>query len=213
MYKIISSGSDGNAVIYQDKVMVDCGVSFRSLAGHYLRLRVVLLTHEHGDHFNSTTIRKLGINNPNVIFAAPEYLISKLKTVVRQSQIMQVEVGQVYKIEDITISPIHLYHNVPNVGYRIMINGKKILHATDTHTLEGISAKQYDLYALEYNWDETTIQEFINEKKKQGIFAYEEDAIKNHLSFQKSLAFYEANKGENSEMVKLHISSRYEGLI
>ena len=40
--------------------------------------------------------------------------------------------------------PIKLYHDVPNCGYRIFINDKKIIYMTDTKTLEGITAKNYD---------------------------------------------------------------------
>ena len=213
MYKVVSSSSDGNAVIYLNKVMVDCGVPFKKLAGLYKDLSVILLTHQHGDHIKPDTLRKISINHPNIKFVCPEYLLFKVRPVVKRHQIVVVEVGKVYQIGNITFSPVRLYHNVENVGYRIMVDNIKILHATDTCTLDGIVAKNYDLYAIEFNWDEETIQDYIDEKKQKGIYAYEEEAILNHLSWQKAQAFYESQKGAKSQLLKLHISSRYEGKI
>lgn len=213
MYKIISSGSNGNAVIYLNKIMVDCGVPFKKLTGLYKDLSVVLLTHEHGDHIKQDTLRKLSINHPNLKVVCPEYLLFKVKPVVKRHQIVVAEIGKVYQVGNITFSPVKLYHNVPNVGYRIMMDNIKILHATDTCTLDGIIAKNYNLYGLEFNYDEETIQDVINEKREKGIFVYEEEAILNHLSWQKAQAFYDSQKGSKSQLLKLHISSRYEGIV
>lgn len=57
-YKIIESGSSGNATIVEN-ILVDCGVSFKKLKDYYQELKLVLLTHIHLDHFNKTTIKKL----------------------------------------------------------------------------------------------------------------------------------------------------------
>ena len=46
-YEIISTGSDGNAVIINGKVLIDCGVSFSALKPYYRNLKLVLLTHIH----------------------------------------------------------------------------------------------------------------------------------------------------------------------
>jgi len=54
---VISTGSKGNAVLLNYWLLVDCGVPFKALAGAYPALRLVLLTHIHGDHFNRTTPR------------------------------------------------------------------------------------------------------------------------------------------------------------
>ena len=46
-YNIISSGSQGNAVILNDFVLVDCGVSYKQLTPYVPKLKLVLLTHIH----------------------------------------------------------------------------------------------------------------------------------------------------------------------
>ena len=47
IYKIIQSGSNGNAIVYNDDIMVDCGVPYLKLKYCYKPLKLVLLTHVH----------------------------------------------------------------------------------------------------------------------------------------------------------------------
>ena len=51
-YNIISTGSKGNAIVLNKIILLDCGVPFRELKDVYKDLKIVLLTHAHGDHFN-----------------------------------------------------------------------------------------------------------------------------------------------------------------
>ncbi len=44
---VIKSGSSGNAVQVNSFVLVDCGVSFKTLKDVYKDLKIVLLTHIH----------------------------------------------------------------------------------------------------------------------------------------------------------------------
>ena len=54
-YNIIATGSKGNAVVIDQKILIDCGVSFKALSKVYRALKLVLLTHIHSDHFQPTT--------------------------------------------------------------------------------------------------------------------------------------------------------------
>ena len=62
--KVISTGSKVNAVLLNDEILIDCGVPFRELEPYCKGLRLVLLTHVHGDHFNPETIKRLHILRP-----------------------------------------------------------------------------------------------------------------------------------------------------
>lgn len=46
-YDVVSSGSKGNAVIINEFILIDCGVSFKALSEKYRNLKIVLLTHVH----------------------------------------------------------------------------------------------------------------------------------------------------------------------
>lgn len=52
-YNIISTGSDGNATILEEFVLIDCGVPYKALEPYVPKLKLVLLTHIHSDHFQS----------------------------------------------------------------------------------------------------------------------------------------------------------------
>ena len=46
-YEIISTGSQGNAVVVNNNILIDVGVSFKALTNVYRKLQLVLLTHIH----------------------------------------------------------------------------------------------------------------------------------------------------------------------
>ena len=50
-YEIISTGSKGNAVVLDNRILIDCGVTFKKLMAVYRDIDIVLLTHIHSDHF------------------------------------------------------------------------------------------------------------------------------------------------------------------
>ena len=95
-------------------------------------------------------------------------------------------------------------HNVTNCCYRISLNGEKIFYATDCNNLDGIDAKNYDLYMIEANYEDSEIQERIAEKEANGQYCYEYQVLNNHLSKQKADEFIIANAGEKSRFVYLH---------
>ena len=70
-YKIIATGSKGNAILYHNCILVDCGVPFTLLKPYYKDIKLVLLTHIHGDHFNIQTIKKLAFERPSIRFGCP----------------------------------------------------------------------------------------------------------------------------------------------
>ena len=149
-YKIISSCSTGNAVIIRDIVLIDCGVTFKRLEKYYKKLKLVLLTHIHSDHFKKETVKRLAQERPTLRFACCEWLLkSLLDCGVDRKNIDVVEIGTRYGYKLFKIVPIKLYHDVLQCGYRILFNDYKVIYMTDTKTVEGISAKNYDLYLIE----------------------------------------------------------------
>ena len=174
MYQIIKTGSKGNAVVINDNILIDCGVSYRNLPASQLKL--VLLTHEHRDHFNADTIRRLVTERPTLRFACGEFLVEKL-----------VQAG------------VHCKN-----GYRLEISGKKIIYATDTYTLRGIKAKNYDYYLLEANYEEDEIRRKIKDKETTGQYVYEYRVLKTHLSKEECDSFLLENMGNVSEYEYLH---------
>lgn len=203
---IISTGSKGNAVVINKNIMVDCGVSFKRLEGVYKDLQLILLTHIHCDHFNKTTIKKLANERPTLRFVCCEWLVKDLvDSGVNPKNIDILEPNKSYILgKVIIITPVELYHNVDNCGYKIQIGDKRIFYTTDTYSLEGISAKDYDLYLVEANYTEEEIKDRIESKKQAHQYIYEYDAMENHLSKEKVDEWLMENMKESSEVMYLH---------
>jgi L-ascorbate metabolism protein UlaG (beta-lactamase superfamily) len=211
MYKILKTGSKANAIIYHNKIMVDCGVPYSVVMPYIKDISIVLLTHSHNDHLNIKTLKKIQFERPSVRVGCGEFLIEKLT----ENGIKNIDVYKPlerYGYLTFDICPVQLYHDVPNLGYRIIKDEKiKIFHATDTGHLQGITAKNYDLYALEANYDEAHIWEVIQEKELRGEFAHQRGAMETHLSVQQCQDFIIRNVSQNHEyeFIQLHQSSEF----
>lgn len=204
-YKIISSCSTGNATVLKDIILVDCGVAFKKLEKYYRKLKIVLLTHIHRDHFNETTIKRLAKERPTLRFACCEWLLEPLlKCGVDRKNIDVLEIGTKYDYKLFKIAPIKLYHDVPQCGYRVLFPNYKVIYMTDTKTVEGISAKNYDLYLIEGNYEDNELEERIRQKQEKQQYCYEYRARYTHLSKGQASDFLLENMGENSEYVFMH---------
>jgi len=204
MYKVIASGSKGNAVLYHNSILVDCGVPFASLKPYIYDLKIVLLTHEHKDHINIDTLWRLMKERPTLRVGCCEWMKSQVATF---RNVDTYEIGKMYEYGHFQISPFQLYHDVKNCGYRIFKGGTKIFHATDTAHLEGITAKGYDVFAIEHNYDAETIIETIQQLEASGQYAHQRGSINSHLSEQQAREFIFANRSEHSQVLRLHESS------
>ena len=203
MYHVIASGSTGNAVLYFDCVLVDVGVPYKDIAPFVKQIQLVLLTHAHVDHLNLSTLKRIVSERPSLRVGYCEWLADQLGF-VRNLDVY--DIGGLYDYGQFSICPVQLYHDVPNCGYRIFKGDTRIIHRTDTAHLEGITAKNYDLYAIEHNYDEETVVKVIADKTARGEFAYQKGAINTHLSEQAAHQFIFENAGPHSKVLRLHES-------
>jgi len=204
-YNILSTGSKGNAVIVNDIVLVDCGVPYKLIQPYIAKIKLVLLTHIHSDHFRTTTIRKIHSERPMVRFACGRWLAPDLaKSGVPVSNIDIVEHGKMYGYGLLNLIPCQMVHDVPCFGFKMHFPAGKVFYATDTNSLNGIAAKGYDLYLVEANYEDDVIQQKISEKKAAGEFIYERRVLRNHLSKAKCDDWLYKNIGPRSEYVYLH---------
>ena len=204
-YKIISSCSTGNAVIIKDIILIDCGVTYKKLKDDYKKIKLVLLTHIHSDHFKRETIKKLAQERPTLRFACCEWLLEPLlECGVNRKNIDVLEIGTKYDYKLFKVIPIKLYHDVPQCGYRILFDNYKVIYATDTRTLEGITAKNYDLYLIEGNYEDKEIEERIRKKQEIQQYCYEYRARNTDLSKGQASDVLLKNMGDKSEYVFMH---------
>lgn len=142
---------------------------------------------------------------PTIRIGCCQWLVKPLVDAGIPKQSIDVyEIGKIYDYKAFKVSPIKLYHNVPNSGYRVFANGEKAIYATDTGHLQGITAKDYDLYMIESNYDEDDLEQRIREKTDAGQYCYELNVAERHLSHTQASEWLLANMKKNSEYVFLH---------
>lgn len=199
-YNIINSGSDGNGLIVEDIILIDCGITFKSLENYYKKLKIVLLTHIHQDHFNKATIKRLAYERPTLRFACCEWLVKSLvECGVSKKNIDVLEMGKNYNYKLFSVTPIELYHDVPQCGYKLMINGYRMMYATDTSKIDHVVAKNYDYYFIEGNYEN---EDELHERAESD---YYESRVKNtHLSKVEATEWLLKNMGDNSQYVFMH---------
>lgn len=209
-YNIISTGSKGNAVIINGNILIDCGVAFKKIKPYIKDLRLVLLTHIHSDHFNPATVRALHRERPGLRWGCCEWMIEPLinaEVSTRCIDVLQPHI-KVYSALYRGLGVVraeYTPHDVPNCAWHIMTKEQEhIFYATDCGTLDGIEAKNYDLYMIEANHTKAEIEALIAEKQAAGAFAYEVRAAQNHLSQEQAIDWLAENAGPNSRYVFLH---------
>ena len=198
-FRIIATGSRGNAVLY-DHCLVDVGVPYASLEPFMKDVKIIFLTHIHNDHFNLRTLKRISKLHPTIPIVCCDWLSKTLGEIKHHV----LEIGKVYDFGYVKASPVKLYHDVPNCGWRLFIGNEKIFHATDTAHLRGISASGYDIYGIEHNYDENEVDDIIELKRQNHQFAHEIGAKESHLSIQQAEEFIFLNAKGKYEVLKLH---------
>lgn len=208
-YNIIATGSSGNAVVIDGCILIDCGVPFKSLAPVINYIKLVLLTHIHKDHFKPNTAAAIHRRRPTVRFGCCGWMVAPLLDAgvsKRMIDVYDLGTGSFYGQNfPYAIEPERLTHNAPNCGYRIFgPDGDRLFYATDTGTLDGITAKDYDLYLIEANHTRAELEARAAEKQAAGVYAYEVEAAQNHLSQEQAMDWIYQNIGTKGRYVFLH---------
>lgn len=217
IYDILATGSSGNAVVINGEILIDCGVPMKKLreSGYIKSLKLVLLTHAHGDHFNPATVRALHQERPALRWVCCEWMVWEdrekrvpgplLKAGVDKRSIVLIKPGRWYQCGFcIQFKAETIPHDTENCGYHLKLDYETAFYATDTSTLDHITAKDYDLYLIESNHARSEIEARIEDKLARGEFSYESRAARTHLSQEQALEWLVQNAGPNSECVFLH---------
>ncbi len=202
---VIATGSTGNATILNDYILIDCGVPYKKIEPYVADLKLVLLTHIHRDHFAPKTIGRLAKERPILRFCCAPWMVTPLLNAGVQRT--RIDVTGEYTLiygGNLRINSFPLIHDVENCGWKIELDGEKAIYATDTASMNGISAEDYDLYMIEANYLEAELEERIATKLDSGEFCYETRAKESHLSKEKADAWLAENAGPHSKITYMH---------
>ena len=208
-YVVIGSGSTGNSVLLNNNILVDVGLPYKKIEPYMQDIKLVLLTHAHQDHFRPSTVRRMAMEKPLVRFACGVWMVKSLIDAgVAKGQVDPLKSGMHYGYhyggDDFGFIPVELYHDVPCFGYKFDFPNGKVFYATDTGNLNGIVARNFDLYLLEANYEDEEIKARMDEKMARGEYCYEQRSIKYHLSKAQCDDFIAKNAGPLSEFAYLH---------
>ena len=214
-YNVISSSSNGNAIIFNDYLMIDCGVPYTKIKPYIRELKVILLTHLwlHSDHFCKSTIKKIAFEKPTMKWVCGEWLVDDLvKLKVPKQNIYVVKHNKAYDFGAFNLIPLETYHDVRNMSYRVDFKPITIYYATDTNRLDyHVCLKHLDYYFVEENYSEKELENRIKEKEQLGEFAYEKRVKETHLSAEEVNSFLIEMMGDNSKFVYCHQHKNKKG--
>ena len=214
---VIATGSQGNAVVLDGTILLDCGVPFGALEEVYHDLSLVVLTHIHGDHFRPETIKRLSFLRPALRFLGPPWLYKPLRSLGIYERVIDMA-STAYRLSygrlggtwhDIQFEMQSIPHDVPNCAWHIFADRgsqrEAVFYATDCGSLDGVEAKEYDLYLIEANYGEEEIQERMARKLAAGGYSYESRCMESHLSQEQAEAWLSANAKDGwSKVLFLH---------
>lgn len=169
---VLASGSKGNAALIstdKTKILLDAGISCREIEkklksiGHKPQeLDAVLITHCHWDHISG--IKSL-VKKYNLSVYTYYRNYSCLSSIIGGGKNIVELDGNDFFINEITVSPIELMHDVHCFGYSFYSRGKKITVMTDVGKITDYvkdSAKDSDILMIESNHD---LQKLLSNKK------------------------------------------------
>jgi len=189
---IIATGSSGNCFLFNGTVLIDLGVPYSHLKDvDFSKITHILLTHKHGDHFSEATIRRVNSDHKHIKFIFGEWLKEPMR-LLRVENFEVIEMNKAYDF-GFKIAGVVAYHDVPNCGYRLIFDNHKHLHITDTSTIEGIIATNYDSATIECNYDTQTADEIIARAEADGAYTHMNRSKSTHLSVQETARFVKEN--------------------
>jgi len=212
-YNIIGSSSKGNAIIVEDKILLDCGVTYTKLKSYLKDIKLIFISHVHKDHLLPTTIKHIAYNYPTIKYlTGSEEVVKKLvECGVSKKNIYILNPSKWYYLGLIKCKLDSLIHDTLNFALSFEYKSKKCLYVVDTNEVSHIQAKNYDTYLIENNYNEELleqhIQECINNNDNEDKLFYLNRVKLTHLSSSKCNDFLINNMGINSEYCYIHKSN------
>lgn len=205
-YKIHKSGSSGNCVQI-DNILIDIGINTKELKlmVDLNEISTLIITHEHSDHINKSTLKKL--ITKDIYVNASTY--QKFKDILDNGKSVKIyDSDTVVNINDYIVTFFEVEHDVLNYAIQFISPDCKILYATDLMSTEPLPKNVYYNYIfLEANFDENKAYRILNSKGNTKSKHRIERNLR-HLSKQESLK-YVLNHCDNCVYEKLHKSTDF----
>jgi len=199
--KTIASSSAGCGYIVEigkSQILIEAGVSIRkirqSAGGTLKNIICCLVSHEHGDHCKYLK---------DIAWKATIPIYCTKNTREKLSIPVSINIdnlGEIYlSVQDIKISIIKLFHDVPCFGFLISKGKKRLFYASDTVKLP------YKIHGLTHLMIEANFDFDLISKSDRADFVVLR-TVKTHLDFDSTVAFIR-NHPDLEEIHLLHLSA------
>lgn len=207
-FNIIGSSSDGNCIIVEDFLMLDCGVVYSKVKKYLKSVKIIFISHVHGDHLKKTTIRKIVYDYPNIKFlcGSTDIVIKLVECGAKHKNIIYLKSNKWFDLKLLKVRLEELHHDVPNHLLKWEYKGKKGIYIIDTGNVNGIQAKNYNLFLIESNYKRDVLEKHRKEKDSNYEFDHLYRVEEVHLSYEQAMDFLIENMGGNSIYELLHKS-------
>lgn len=205
-YEVINTGSDGNCIVLNENIMLDCGIGYARIKKHLKNIKIVFISHVHADHLKQSTVKKIAFEYPNIKFIVGEQLVDTLlQCNVSKKNIFILKLNTWYDIGICKVKLDYLYHDVPNYALHIEIKDFKILYATDTGKIDHIIANNYDFAFIEANYEtKEVLEEQIRIAHEKGEYTHLERVKYTHLSQLDAINWLQKNNITNYCFIHEH---------
>lgn len=216
---VIQTGSHGNAVMLDNCILIDFGLTYKHIGKYMEQADVIIATHRHGDHFKFQSLMQLFKRRPyklnngfycnrDVALRVDDNQGLDVKFKVNENNILtqngtyQLRTKKGYY----TLETFPLSHgDVENQGLVITNeSGDKLLYATDTSDISQAPNLTYDYIMLEGNYDyELWLDSYISFDKRLSQRAKSNIP---HLPIHDFENFVHTHCHENTKVWQLHVS-------
>lgn len=176
--QILATGSSGNCVLIDDKILIDAGITTKAFNAYGINpetLSGFIITHKHTDHMKFPLVRallKAGVKAwlPSAAIAA---LIEEgrieVEPLLASRQIIPINPNTSYQMGDIHITAYpQKHHDIVNYAFVLEKENDRLLYCTDLDTVEPtdvgvglLHLGQFDTILLEGNYDESYLRSYI----------------------------------------------------
>jgi len=208
-YKILSSGSVGNAVRIRN-IMIDCGISFNKMKEELYKCQYLLITHDHQDHVKPSVLKQIVKQFPNIEIYST-YKVARINDAITAINTDYLPIWLAKAGCNMWAIPVP--HNTLCFGYVLRFDDLDLIYATDLKNTDELdrftedSGILYDYTFIEANYDETKLKMLGDEW--HGQYNAYIDSSERHLSKDMALKFYVKHRKEGGEIIELHKSSRF----
>lgn len=230
--EILATGSSGNCVIVDNRIMFDCGVKWRDIEDRVTKdIDRIFISHGHCDHASPPTFNAIAKVRPTLLKYGThmnadtrDRLMAKCGETAAQlimgmdAENIMVNEGQgAYRPiafmtrDDMYIcQPFALFHDVENCGFSLtrLSDDAKLVYIVDTMSVTSVcEGEKFDAILCEGNFDEGNLEAALSSEDMNERFRAELNL--RHLSIQQFKAFCELHSKEDADTYMLHESATF----